>query len=739
MGGRNQAPIIDVSVVTPVYNSAETIEQTVRSVLANDNVQVEIITVVDGSPDNSADILRALQKEIPQLIVMEHENVGGAKTLNRGLRAARGRYVTFLDGDDWLEDGALDRLVAMCDRDGSQIGIGYLLKWREGVVSHIFDQLGAALAKPITNIEIDDWGANLLADGFYSGKIFDRTFLLKENIWFNPLLLYADRPFLNAAEAAATRISKTNDAVGYWRKASEGGSSITDKRADLGNFIDRLNSSFEGRDQLRARVPISGRDKALANLDRIIAPRLLWIVRELSFFQDISDFTGVAKFYLNSISTAWYTAKKPNGGFYLRSRNRGRLRVLRDHKVKSRFSLLLKRLAFNTLRLSKPPKALKPKGHFKPHAFPADPTLVVFESFFGKEYGGQPRYIYEELLKSDKYFKPVWVINPERETPLDIPGDPIVVTRGSADYFSYLSRAGFWVNNIRFPIYDKPKGTTYLQTWHGTPLKRLSGDIEIASGPEVAARDDAIRESRLWDFMLSQNDYSSEIFARAYDLQCPVLTAGYPATDALMAMEPGNPQLRAKLGIPEGKKVAVYAPKWRDSLKKPGKAWKFGFELPFDPQKLLEALGDDYVLALRMHHLVTLDLPPADMGRTIFDVSKVDDATEVLGLTDLLISDYSSIFCDYAATGRPMIFYMNDRAAYESEMRGFYLDPDRDLPGPVVETQEALLKACREVSAGQIGKDTLYDGFRERYLSLQDGASAQRIVEQVFAAMPDKY
>lgn len=730
--------VIDVSVVTPVYNSAKTIEQTVRSVLANKDVSVEIIAVVDGSPDNSAEILRQLQQEIPQLVVMEHDNVGGAKTLNRGLKAARGRYVAFLDGDDWLEEGALDRLVGMCDRDASQIGIGYLVKWTAGVKTHIHDQLALLFTKPLTSITKDGGGQTLFVDSFYTGKLFDRQFLLDHNIWFNPRLLYADRPFVNAAETAASRISTTNDVVGYWRKVKNG-NSITDQRATLKNYLDRLASYFDVRDQVWARAPAAIRDKSLIALDRILGPRIFWVIGRLPAFARNTEFFQATQFYLRSIGNSWITARRADRKFNVKRRHRGYMQILRDHSVRSRFQMVLKRLVYLELGLRKSAKELKGKKHFTPDAFPVDPTLVVFESFFGKEYGGQPRYIYEELLTSDKYFKGVWVVNPERATPLDIPGPVIQVKRGSPDYYRYLSRAGFWVNNIRFPVYQKPTGTTYFQTWHGTPLKRLSGDIQMTSGPEVEARKDAIRESRLWDYMLSQNAYSSEIFDRAYELECPVLNAGYPAADALAEMAPGNPELREKLGIPEGKKVVLYAPTWRDTNRQPGQAWKFDFTLPFDPQTLLDALGDDYVLVLRMHHLVTLDLPAEDLGRSVFDASKVDDATQVLGLADVLISDYSSIFFDYAVTGKPMVFFMPDRAAYESEMRGFYLDPDQDLPGPVVDTQDQLLATCRDLDAQTRTYADRYKAFQRTFLSQQDGTAARRIIADVFQNMPEKY
>ena len=122
------------------------------------------------------------------------------------------------------------------------------------------------------------------------------------------------------------------------------------------------------------------------------------------------------------------------------------------------------------------------------------------------------------------------------------------------------------MNNIIFPIHKKRKGNVYLQTWHGTPLKKLGYDITIP-GPEVDARRNFYKESRNWDYLISSNHYSSEIFKRAFKYDKEVLELGYPINDIFFTNNDDViDQLKSKLNIDKNKKIILYAPTWKDDV-----------------------------------------------------------------------------------------------------------------------------------------------------------------------------
>lgn len=364
-----------------------------------------------------------------------------------------------------------------------------------------------------------------------------------------------------------------------------------------------------------------------------------------------------------------------------------------------------------------------------------DQQLVVFESNFGKSYSGNPKYIYEELLRQKRSMRVVWIYQ-GKEKLKGIPGNVVQVHRGTPEYFNYLARAGYWVNNIRFTVTYKPKKTVYLQTWHGTPLKRLGLDIEV-SGPEVEARESFLKESRNWDYLLAQNEYSSRIFKRAFDVKGRILVHGYPADDILLSVSDDFvSKIKTKIGLPKGKKVVLYAPTWRDDARKGG-SWEYAFDLKLDFEKMRIELSPDHVILLRLHHLIADKLDLRGYEDFIFDVSHYDDTTEILAISDLLITDYSSIFFDYMTTKRPILFYMYDLDIYQTKLRGFYLNEYTDLPGPILKDFKELLQAIKNIDIFEKIYANKYHKLFDVYCGSQAQDSAKIIVNKVFKRLPN--
>lgn len=362
----------------------------------------------------------------------------------------------------------------------------------------------------------------------------------------------------------------------------------------------------------------------------------------------------------------------------------------------------------------------------------ADDT-IVFESGLGRQFSDSPRAVYEELVRREDPRTKVWVYN--RSLPV-ADDNTIVVKRLSPQYFWYLARAKYWVNNQNFPFYiTRRKNGVYLQTWHGTPLKKMQHDLESIEGRDAGYLGRVTQASQQWSYLLSPSPYATEAFSTAFRHTAEVVEEGYPRNDILSS--PDRQQVadsvRQKLDLPEGKKVLLYAPTFRDDQNISGN--RFGFELPFDIEEFAARLGSDYVLLLRMHVVVRNKLTiPEHLIDIVRDVSTHDDINELYLVSDALITDYSSVFFDYSILQKPILFYAYDLENYRDNLRGFYLDYGTELPGPIVTSENELWEEVSSLSRKSSELSARSAAFAAEYAPTDDGHAAERVVDRVFPA-----
>jgi CDP-glycerol glycerophosphotransferase len=234
-----------------------------------------------------------------------------------------------------------------------------------------------------------------------------------------------------------------------------------------------------------------------------------------------------------------------------------------------------------------------------------------------------------------------------------------------------------------------------------------------------------------WDLLVSPSPYATQIMRRAFRYHGEILETGYPRNDILSTpeWESVGTRVRKRLGIPDGKKAVLYAPTWRDDRRHgPGRQ---GFSLELDVETVRQTLGDDHVLLLRTHHLVTdKDRPAAD--GFVIDVSRYPDIAELYMAADVLVTDYSSAMFDYAVLGRPMVFFTYDLERYRDHVRGLYCDLVAEAPGPVVRTSAELAKAVKAAPDSEERYADAYDRFFVKYCPYDDGHAAARVVDRVF-------
>lgn len=378
-----------------------------------------------------------------------------------------------------------------------------------------------------------------------------------------------------------------------------------------------------------------------------------------------------------------------------------------------------------------------------------DDKLIVFESFMGRKYADSPKAIYEYMVKNSAYkdYSFVWFFKDriiDEYLYLEKNERTQLLLWGSPDYYRIYAKAGYWITNSRIPnavgIRD---GQTYVQCWHGTPLKRLGFDIEVdasdARNSVQTVRDVYEQDASRYTYMVSPSRYCTEKFISAFNLKALgkediVIEEGYPRNDEIVNhTEADIKRVRESLGIPEGKKVILYAPTWRDNQHESHVGYVY--ESPIDFDEMKNRFGDDYVVLFRAHYFIGNKFDFEEYKGFVIDVCLYPEINDLYIASDILITDYSSVFFDYGILKRPEIFYMHDLKYYRDELRGFYISLD-ELPGPIVEDQEALFDSIASVdkwfSAPEL--QDKYEIFENKFTYLDDGHATERVVRRIFGA-----
>jgi CDP-glycerol glycerophosphotransferase len=353
---------------------------------------------------------------------------------------------------------------------------------------------------------------------------------------------------------------------------------------------------------------------------------------------------------------------------------------------------------------------------------PQRKDLALFESDVGKGYSGSPRAIYEELRRRRLPIEAVWSV---AECRGNFPSDVRLVRRGSWRYIWTMARSGFWVDSHGFPLdYPKPRGTRYLQTWHGQGIKSIGFDA-----PDLRADFDEPRAQwraavARWDALVSPSAEFSRIFVPSNGYTGKVYRYGTPRCDALVRGETTG-DVRERLEIPPGRKILLYAPTYRDRAKGSGTSVRADLEL------MADELADEWVLILRTHPVERYS-PPERLRHFVRPAGSYPEINDLMLASDALLTDYSSVMCDYAITGKPMVFLIDDWEEYRLSERGVYHDLPAIAPGPCVRTTEELVDVLRRLPDVHAAHAERYAAFRDLWCADERGDAAARIVTEFF-------
>lgn len=368
--------------------------------------------------------------------------------------------------------------------------------------------------------------------------------------------------------------------------------------------------------------------------------------------------------------------------------------------------------------------------------YPIEEKTIMFESFQGRKYACSPKAMFLEAVSDPRFsdYTFIWSVRDLKEYAFlkEYPNTKLVKynTRG---YLRVCATAKYWVTNSTMLVYTKPsKKQTVIQCWHGTPLKRLGCDIDILDNKAQTLSEihkQYRAQGKVGTYFPSPSQFYTDKIASAFDvkgneIKSKFIECGYPRNDFLFSYtEQDVERIKTELNIPKDKKVLLYAPTFRDNTFERGKGFHYDIGIDFDLLK--KELGDEYVILFRAHYFIIDNFDLSGYEGFVIDVSRHNDINELYIVSDMLLTDYSSVFFDYANLNRPVMFFMYDYEFYKGQMRDFYLTLD-DLPGPVVYKNDELVSMIKD-TAKNFKYDDKYRAFNERFNTYNDKDSSKRV------------
>ena len=315
---------------------------------------------------------------------------------------------------------------------------------------------------------------------------------------------------------------------------------------------------------------------------------------------------------------------------------------------------------------------------------PIQEKKIFFLSYYGSQYGCNPKYLSEYLTKNCQGWSVVWGFTQPEKYEID---GIRKVRYLSWRYFYELCTSQVLITNYRMTKnYRKRKGQLYVQTWHSSlRLKMIEGDTVQTLEPNYVEM--AKRDSAQIDILLSGCKYSTEIFRRAFWYSGPIIPTGTPRVDLLYSNDINKRELiLKKLGLTSDSHVVLYAPTFR----KDNSLECYNIEYSRLISSLSERFGGKWQVLLRLHpHLQNYSKQLVDKDIFINDVTSYDDIQELLYISDCVISDYSSLVFDYSLTKRPCFLYASDLKEYTSKDRSLYFNI-HELPFPLSTNNDEL-------------------------------------------------
>lgn len=690
-----------VSVIVPAYNAEETLAQTLDSLVAQTLKEIEIIVVDDGSTDKTGEIISKYQKLYPgKVIKIQKGNEGVSKARNAGLEIAKGEYIGFADADDTVLPEMYEKMYQYAALKNADL----VQCWRYDIKAGLKE-----IQKPgkyCVGTSIFETPEIISAQTFFVwDKIFRREVISKYAVQFGDFRYAEDFHFIFQFELYAKNIVELRAPLYCYYVRRIG--------AVTASFGDAL------LDASKAMVAVNNLALDFGCFSQI--EKELWKVESKLYIRRLNDFwiynnkvlqEEIAKSYFELFDRYFYGWEKAilNTGEQTRLEKWANA-YRSDWNKMLKFihcPLLLKRICRKPVhiaiqlcksgkRLWRKSKSLRKKMREKVPAMkyaqylkqPIKKGTILLTSYYGSSFSDSIYYMAKVFLQMPNITVYVGTNSIKREKIFTQYSDikPILIDTNSEAYLEMLATAEYLVCNSRFPsFFFKRKEQVYLNTWHGTPLKTLGKDMR--SGLKDVGNNQT--NFLMCDYLLYPNDYTCKNIMRSFFLDHlytqKVAMCGYPRNAAFFDTNDAI-ELRKKLRL-EDKKVYLYMPTWRGETIGTAEVAAYTNELEALLETIDNSLSDDVVIYIKLHQVVMRKVKIRNY-KHIRLPHPLYENYRFVNIADGLITDYSSVFFDFANSKKEIILFTYDYDKYMKQ-RGMYFDM-RTLPFKRVETVADLV------------------------------------------------
>ncbi|WML45815.1 CDP-glycerol glycerophosphotransferase family protein [Neobacillus sp. PS3-40] len=360
------------------------------------------------------------------------------------------------------------------------------------------------------------------------------------------------------------------------------------------------------------------------------------------------------------------------------------------------------------------------------NCLPIKNNKIFLFSYYGNQYGCNPKYISEYILNNypkDK-FDLVWTFD-DVSNKRTISGIREVKTM-SLRYFYELCTSKIIITNFRTTdLFQKRKGQFYIQTWHSSlRLKQIEKDAETVLPEQYVEM--AKKDSKKIDLLISGCEFSTKIFKKSFWYNGEILEYGTPRNDLLFQENSAlRKKILNKLNIPADYKVVLYAPTFRKS----GSFEIYNLDYAGIQRELMKSFGGKWVFLVKFHpHMISQSRKICGRSQVVKDVTNYDDIQELLSISDVLISDYSSLIFDFSITQRPCFLYVPDLFEYTNQDRPLYFDLS-ELPFITATSNQEFLEMIAHFNAEKYIRDL--SDFLEKVGSFEEGKACELLSNRI--------
>ncbi|NSY46094.1 bifunctional glycosyltransferase/CDP-glycerol:glycerophosphate glycerophosphotransferase [Agrobacterium tumefaciens] len=724
-----------VSIIVPIYRVAPYVRKCLTSIIEQSYGNIETILVDDASPDDSMMAAARIASSLSNVKTIHLEkNVGLSGARNEGMNAASGKYIFFLDSDDWLDRGAIEKAVSKAEQGDAEVVIlDYYRANINGKLTRAKDRTPYQDSN-LTFFDPKERQSALKILNLAQIKLYRRDFLQKHGFKFTSGVIYEDVDWTFKILTTANRVAVVDVPLYYYR-AARPGSILTTPGSQHFDVIAQYERVFNHlRDNDKHAYFFTIYSYAINAIYAVLIEneRIPKSERE-RFFNEAKRVFKAAKgdqtFNVALYNRDWFEQallKKTYAQTLRIRKRRQRNAYLQKNKAWQRFkNSKAYKLAVAAQKFAKQSststfKWLERQAHEVVRQLPRK-NAVVFESYWGQQYADSPKYLYEYIKRHHPNVRCYFAL--KGNVAADIPASDRLKW-GSNRYHIKLATSKVFVNNNNFmPSFRKPKDGLFIQTFHGIPIKHIGTDMIGYDDGANTNWKALIQRCSMWDYVVTAGAHHTESMRGAFHLRSKFFEIGAPRTDCLQDKafrDEKRKQVREHFDLPANSKILLYAPTWRLSS---AKAFLSQEELT----TLARAAGENTFVLARQHHLSNNKIKGDEIVK---DATPYPDSQDLCAAADILITDYSSIAFDFATTGNPALFYIPDYETYR-KARGMYFDMPAKLNGlthrDVASLAQHVSKLARDPQAVASASNIIREGFLES----EGPDSCRKVVEEL--------